>query len=236
MKTLTQIFVSHSSQDNKLIELTTLAFKGRDLVPYFARQVMVGENPVDKIISALDNSLALFALITSNVVYYPDTRDWVVFEIAVAKYKKLPIFCWLDKAVADVKAFPKLIENITDYDTFQSFQDGECYRVVAAMVKKAYGLAGITAKIQEPTKEELETGLIQMEEAKRIAVEFVEREKKGTRIEIASIEPSGARWIVKGSASESFKEGFSSERWTVEIRGKDVVSYKFEPSGFFAVM
>lgn len=136
MKTQNQIFVSHSSQDTKLIDLTTLAFKGRDLIPYFARRVMVGENPVAKIIGALDNSLALFALITPNVVYNQDTRDWVVFEIAVAKYKKLPILCWMDKNIADSKAFPKLLENVTDYDTFQSFLDEECYRVVTAMVEK----------------------------------------------------------------------------------------------------
>lgn len=235
MRTQNQIFVSHSSQDTKLIELTTLAFKGRELTPYFARRVMVGENPVNKIIDALDNSLALFALMTPNVVYVADTRDWVVFEIAVARYKKLPIFCWLDKAVADVKAFPKLLENITDYDTFQSFSDEECYRVVASVVEKAYELAGVHAKIQEPTKKELETGLIQMEEAKKIAIDFVQREKKPTNITVNAIEPKGDVWIVSGSAFTKFEGGGGSERWTIEIKGKEILSYRFEPGAWWAI-
>lgn len=235
MRTHNQIFVSHSSQDTKLIELTTLAFKGRELVPYFARREMAGENPVDKIIGAVDNSLALFALMTPNVVYVPDTRDWVVFEIAIAKYKKLPIFCWLDKTIADAKAFPKMLENITDYDTFQSFLDVECYRVVASMVEKAYELAGMPA-IQEPTKKELKTGLIQMEEAKKIAVDFVQREKNPTSITVGAIEPKGDVWVVSGSTFTKSKGGGGSERWTIEIKGKKILSYRFEPGISFAVL
>lgn len=231
---INQIFVSHSSQDDRLIDLITLTFKDREIVPFFARRIMVGENPVEKIINAIENSMALFLLMTSKVVHYPDTRDWVVFELAVAKVKNIPIFCWMDKEVAETKMFPKLLENITDYDTFDH-QDEEYYRMVASMLQKAFELKGTPRKVEKLTKEELKEGLIQMEEAKHIAVEFVRNEKKPTSITISSVEPKGNRWIVKGSVFTKFKGG-GSERWTVEIDGKNIVSCKFETGGFFAVL
>lgn len=102
--------------------------------------------------------------------------------------------------------------------------------------KRAYELAGAQAKIEEPTKKELETGLIQMEEAKKITVDFVQREKKPTRITVNAIEPKGDVWIVSGSAFTEFKGGGGSERWIVEIKGKQILSYKFEPGAWFAIM
>ena len=230
-----QIFISHSSKDTKLIDLITLGFKGRKIAPFFARRVMMGENPVEKIINAIDNSMALFALMTSNVVYDYYTRDWVVFEIAVAKVKGFPIFCWIDESVAENKVYPKLIENITDYDTFNPVYDEECYRVVGSMVEKAFELGGIHRKVEEPTKKELAEGLIQMEEARHIAFDFVIKTKNPDRVSLHSIEPKGDRWIVKGSVFIGTNHGGSSEIWVVEIKGKDVLASKFEPGHDFAI-
>lgn len=164
-----RIFVSHSSKDTKMIGLVTLAFKNRDVAPFFARRVMMGKSPAEKIIAALDSSLALFVLMTSNVVYENHTRDWVVFEIGVAKAKGIPVFCWLDENVAKNQAFPKLIENITDYDTFNPNDDEECFRTVARMVDKASIIIGNVAERSKPSRKELKKGLIQMEEAKKIS-------------------------------------------------------------------
>lgn len=161
-----RIFVSHSSKDTKMIDLVTLAFKNRDVAPFFARRVMMGKNPVEKIIAAIDSSLALFVLMTPDVVYENHTRDWVVFEIGVARTKGIPIFCWMDGNVAKHKAFPKLIENITDYDTFDPNVDDECFRIVHSMVDKAFDTMGIAARESRPSARELEEGLIQMEEAR----------------------------------------------------------------------
>jgi hypothetical protein len=231
LKSSAQIFISHSSNDTKLIELITLAFKDREIQPYFARRSVEAENPVNKIVNAIDNSYALFALITPNVVFNVETRDWCVFEIAVAKHKGIPIFCWIDKLVEGAKNYPKLMENITTYDTFQSFLDDDCYRVIKLIMEKAFEAKGIVADFREPTKNELETGLIQMEEAKKVAIEFVRNEKKEGKIEVSSIEPMVKGWRVKGSISQTFKNGFGSERWTVDVGTTGVSSYKFEPGG-----
>lgn len=231
-----QIFVSHSSKDNKLINLTVLVFKDREIAPFFARRIMMGENPVEKITNAIENSLALFVLMTYNVVQDKDTRDWVVFEIAIAKSKNMPIFCWMDKRVAEEKMFPKLLENITDYDTFDSNQDEECYRVVNAMLEKVFEIKGKPQEIKELTKKDLEEGLIEMEEAKKIAVDFVQKERSPTSITVNSIEPKGDMWVVSGSIFEKFKGGGSSEKWIIEIKGKEIISYKFEPGASWVIM
>ena len=230
-----QIFVSHSSKDTKLIELITLGFKGRKIAPFFARRIMMGKNPVEKIINAIDNSMALFALITPNVVHDNYTRDWVVFEIAVAKVKNVPIFCWIDKGVTENKTYPKLIENITDYDTFNYPYDEEYFRIVSSMVDKAFELRGKPPEIVEPTKKELKEGLIQMEEAKKIAIDFVEKRRKFDSITVNSIEPKGDRWIIEGDTFTTTKSGGGSEKWTIEIKGKEVLSYRFKPGFAFAV-
>ena len=231
-----QIFVSHSSKDTKMINLITLSFKGPDIAPFFARQVMMGKNPVEKIINAINNSMALFAVITSNVVHDTHTRDWVVFEIAVAKIREIPIFCWIDDGVAKSKTYPKLIENITDYDTFNHVYDEQCYRVVGAMVDKAFELKGRPRKVVQPTRRELKEGLVQMEEAKKIAVDFVKERRKFDSIIVNSVSPKGDRWIVEGSVYTSTRHGGGSTRWTVEIRGEAVLSYKFKPGTGWAIL
>jgi hypothetical protein len=230
-----QIFVSHSSNDTKLVELITLAFKDREIKPYFARRSVEAENPVTKIVNAIDNSYALFALITPNVVFNIETRDWCVFEIGVAKHKGIPVFCWIDKSVELAKNYPKLVENITTFDTFQSFLDDDCYRVVKLILEKAFETKGIQPQLREPTKSELEKGLIQLDEAKKVAVEFVQKEKKEWKIEVSSIEPMATGWRVKGSISKTFKGGFSSDRGTVEVGTTGVSSYEFKPGTSFAV-
>jgi hypothetical protein len=231
-----QIFISHSSQDTKLVELITLAFKDREIQPYFARRSMEAENPVNKIVNAIDNSYALFALITPNIVFNLETRDWCVFEIAVAKHKGLPVFCWIDKTVELAKNYPKLVENITTFDTFQSFLDDDCIRVVKLILEKAFEAKGIQAKFREPTKIELEKGLVQMDEAKKAAIEFVQKEKKEGRIVVLAVEPTATGWRVKGLISKTFKGGFSSEKWTVEVGASGVSSYEFKTGGFFAAI
>lgn len=234
-KNSNQIFVSHSSKDTKLINLITLGFKGRNIVLFFAKHRMMGKNPVEKIINAIGNSVALFALLTPNVVHDTYTRDWVVFEIAVAKTKNIPIFCWIDEGVAKNNSYPKLIENITDYTTFNYPYDEECYRIVGSMVDRAFELVGKPPKVEEPTRDELKEGLIKMEEAKDIAVEFIKKKRSPDRVTVNSIEPKGDRWLIEGSIYTRTKHGGGSEKWTVEIKGKNVLSYKFKSGVSWAI-
>ena len=131
-----QVFISHSSKDEKLVDFIEFGFRKIDVTPFFARRHMRGENPAQKIVNEIEKSLALFAIMTSNVLYDKDTRDWVVFEIGVAKGKGKPIFCWKERD----REIPKLIEYLTDYETFDLHDRKDCIRVVQTMVDKALEL------------------------------------------------------------------------------------------------
>ncbi|MGD0994946.1 MAG: hypothetical protein ABR909_05415 [Candidatus Bathyarchaeia archaeon] len=197
---------------------------------------MEGKNPVEKIIEAISNSMGLFIIMTPNVVLDQHTRDWVVFEIAVAKTKGIPIYCWMDNTVSMDKQFPRLIENITDYDKFDLASDSECIRTVTAILEKAFELSGLTEKIKEPSTKELKEGLIEMDEAKKIATEFVNQEKKPSSVTVNSIEPKGDLWLIKGRHSTRTDRGFSSQNWSVEIKGKNIVSYTFDKGNFMYIL
>ena len=134
---VTRVFISHSSKDTKLISLIQTVFKKREVSPFFARKVMTGKEPVKKIVDAIKNSLCLFALITSNSMHDRDTRDWIVFEIAVAHVKGKRIFCWIDKSIDESDMFPNFIKNITDYDTFEYHDNESCNKMVSSIVDKA---------------------------------------------------------------------------------------------------
>jgi hypothetical protein len=163
------IFVSHSSKDTKLISLIELAFAGREIEPYFAGSRMEGKNPVEKIVDAIGKSIGFFALITPSVVEDTYTRDWVDFEVGAAKAKGVRIFCWIDKSVATNESYPKLLENITDYDLFSSQEDNECIRVVNSIRDKAFGLGGLRRKSSDSSDERLRTEIDQMDQAHAMA-------------------------------------------------------------------
>ena len=110
------IFISHSSRDEEIINLIEFNFENNqiDKVPYFASRYIVGKNPADKITEAMKDSVALFVIITNNVINDIDTLNWVLFEIGLAKGREIPVFGW--KAY-DVQKVPKPIEYITeDFD------------------------------------------------------------------------------------------------------------------------
>ncbi len=174
------IFLSHSSKDTELIRLIELAFAGREIEPYFAKQRMEGKNPVAKIVEAITNSIGLFALITPAVVEDTYTRDWVVFEIGVAKAKEVPIFCWLDESIDSKKSYPRLIENITDYDNFNCQNIDSCIVAANSIRDKAFKLTGLTRKASDFNDKQLKTGLTQIEKAQAIAEKSLP--EKGTNV------------------------------------------------------
>ena len=131
-----QVFFSHSSKDEELISLIKLAFQLTPVKPYFARSEKAGRNPADKIVNEIDNSGALFALITSNVFDNQETLFWVLFEAGVAKGKDKPVYAWIEEG-CDV---PQCFNYITDYDRFKPDDYKECHKTVSQMLSIALKL------------------------------------------------------------------------------------------------
>jgi hypothetical protein len=226
-----QIFISHSSKDDQLIGLTELAFCSSDIVPYFAGRQIVGKSPVEKIIDAIEKSRGLFAYITPNSTTDQHARDWINFELGAAKMRKIPIFCLIDKLIAERNSFPELIKGITDYEKFDSSDEKDCRRIVKVVHDRAINLPEVkaTVDVEDKTNFESEKFQVSMSEAKIISLNFVKNTKpQYTTIEIASIEPKNDGWEVKGETSKRGASGIDGENFTLLIKGDNVISFKFE--------
>ncbi|MCL5949369.1 MAG: toll/interleukin-1 receptor domain-containing protein [Candidatus Bathyarchaeota archaeon] len=221
------IFVSHSSKDTLLIKFTELAFEHMDIKPYFAKNRIEGKNPVDKIIDAITSSKAFFALITPNVVNDLHTRDWVNFELGVARTNQIKIFIWIDKTILATKTYPRLIDNITDYNEFDFQSDDECYKVILVIRDIVENLSGR----KNVLKNNLELlGQLGIMEAQTLAESFIIAQKGlNFDIEINLTEPTSDGWIIKGTASENKRINLIPYQWIVLIKGKTISSYEFKP-------
>jgi hypothetical protein len=131
-----QVFFSHSSKDEELVSLIQLAFQLTPVKPYFARFEKAARNPADKIIHEIDNSKALFALITSNVFANTETLFWVLFEAGIAKGKDKPVYVWIEEGCN----VPLCISYITDYEKFKPDDYKDRHKAVREMLTIALKL------------------------------------------------------------------------------------------------
>ena len=225
------IFISHSSKDVKLINLAELAFESLNIKPYFAKNRIEGKNPVDKIVEAISTSKAFFALITPNVVTDQHTRDYVNFEIGVARANRMKIYVWIDTSVLLNKSYPRLIENVTDYLKFDCQSDEDCCNMLNAFHDIASKSDFLTV-VQEANTQTV----IAMDEAQKIAKNFVLLQKPNySGIELSSSEPTSDGWLLKGNCSRSTGNSFGSYHWTVIIKGTTAFSYDFKAGAAWAL-
>jgi len=129
-----QIFIMHSSNDSDLIALIKENFPP-GVNPYFASQWREARIPLDKIVDQLSASAAAFVLWTRNVVESPRTRDWIMFELGVAKtlveigLLSGRIWGWHseDAELTD------LLKSITQFVTFNRWDSTSCLSMVMEM-------------------------------------------------------------------------------------------------------
>lgn len=128
------IFISHSRADlEKLVKPAAKRIKAAGFEAYIASLRVTGKNPADKIVEAISSSKALFAIITENVTEDRNTRDWVLFEMGVAKSLGRPVFGWKTPRAR----VPEPVKQITDYFVF----DSEKSREVKQMLQMVRNLA-----------------------------------------------------------------------------------------------
>lgn len=135
-----QVFVSHSSADTNLIQMIDTNLKRINVTPFFASLWQVGKPPVPKIVDEIWNSSALFILLTSNVMLERETRDWVCFEIGVARtlenFGLLQIFGWRANNVE----LTDLFKGVTDFQLFDPYDENSCIQMVSGMINLAQQL------------------------------------------------------------------------------------------------
>ncbi len=91
---MAQIFVSHSKEDKELVLFFSQAFKGTNVNPIFEefKQITSGTRTPPKVLRDIENSNAVFVILSHNVHRIPYTRDWVVWEAGVGKNRDIWVF------------------------------------------------------------------------------------------------------------------------------------------------
>jgi hypothetical protein len=127
----------HSSKDEDLVHLIETNFPV-SVNPYFAEYWREPRPPLAKILDQLCASSAAFILWTRNVVDFSETRDWVLFELGVAKTLVeigLLSGIWGWRAI-DVE-LTDLLKSITEFSSFNRYDPQDCSRVVMEMINIA---------------------------------------------------------------------------------------------------
>ena len=91
---MAQIFVSHSKDDKDLRDFFSNAFAGTKVKVIFEEFEKIFRDKVtsEQIAKDIENSKAVFVILSHNVQNIPHTRDWVVWETGVAKSRDIWVF------------------------------------------------------------------------------------------------------------------------------------------------
>lgn len=128
-----QVFFLHSSEDTDLVNLIEINFP-KGINPYFARRWKEPRPPLPKILDQLCSSTGAFMLWTQNIAKNPETRDWVLFELGVARsLVDLGILKGIWGWRATDCELTDLLKSITDFTPFDRNDPNDCARIVMQM-------------------------------------------------------------------------------------------------------
>jgi hypothetical protein len=104
-----QIFVTHTGLSKKLLTRIESVIKNENVRPVIADQQPSKVNLAERITKEIGASDALFVVLTKNALRKRSTRDWIMFEVGVAKAmwknlmakvtKQYTIFAWKDMKI-----------------------------------------------------------------------------------------------------------------------------------------
>lgn len=91
---IAQIFISHSQKDEEFKSFFLKAFGPTHVSSVFEEfeEIFKGKITRDDIERDIENSRAVFVILSQNVEKIPHTRDWVVCETGIAKNKDVWVF------------------------------------------------------------------------------------------------------------------------------------------------
>jgi len=91
---MAQIFIGHSRKDEGLRTFFANAFAGTNVKAFFAEfeKIVNGEMTPNQIKQAIQQSQAIFIILSPNVQDIPHTRDWIVSEAAAGSNVDVWVF------------------------------------------------------------------------------------------------------------------------------------------------
>jgi len=132
-KSRPQIFIAHNSLSKKFLENIKKEIETEKVLAFIANKETEKENFAEKIMRAIDDSSAFFAILTKKAFKKQVIRDWIHFEFGLAggKHKKnaqnvvrqFHIYVWKDIA--------------TDIPNLNPLKNIEAFRSVKINSKKS---------------------------------------------------------------------------------------------------
>lgn len=125
---MVKIFIAHSSEDGWLINPIAENMRLIGVEPYLAKLEDPTPIPLpQKLDRAIESSVAMVVILTSNVANTKETRDVVNWEISSAYAKKRPIYVFAEEGV-DI---PLMLNYITVYAKYDPLSQESLNSVVA---------------------------------------------------------------------------------------------------------
>ncbi len=115
-------FISHSSQDQDIIEAVRQGFSDLRVEPRLFEERASGGPPTKEIAKAVSGAMALFVFFTFNSIS-GETRDWIAFELGVAVAHEVSIYAWKLKHLQN-DSLPRMLEQVTTYRDFEATTQG----------------------------------------------------------------------------------------------------------------
>lgn len=113
---MAQIFVSHSQQDEEFKSLFLKAFSGTQVRSVFEEfeRIMKGKITRDDVARDIENSRAVFVILSQNVEKLRHTRDWIAFETGAAKNKDV----WVFEPYSQYGQISVIVPSVRNYVVF----------------------------------------------------------------------------------------------------------------------
>lgn len=113
---MAQIFISHSQQDEEFKSLFLKAFSGTHVTSIFEEfeRIMKSQITRDDVARDVENSRAVFVILSENVEKLRHTRDWIVFETGVAKNRDV----WVFEPYPEYGRISVIVPSVRNYVVF----------------------------------------------------------------------------------------------------------------------
>ena len=141
---MAQIFLSHSQRDEHIKDLFLRAFRGSSVSDIYREYENTPPSGVtaELIAQDIEQSSAVFVLLSEIVEALPTARDWILFECGIAAAKQKPVWVF-----EPYQSFGKVTITIPRFDHYVRFNDNEAWRQYLHSIAASYNDAPMLGRV-----------------------------------------------------------------------------------------
>jgi len=115
--------VSHSRKDAATKEVVRRGLDAVGLKPWFEEELVVGQPQINDIVGRIANSIGFFVFFTAKSTE-GITRDWILFEMGLARAYDHAIFSWKRSDVLR-DSIPKFLPELSKLNEYSVLGNGK---------------------------------------------------------------------------------------------------------------